>query len=165
MLTCICLCRRNWACIWTSVLHAYVLSGIGCFGDCQCCIRTGEGWCDASCNAGKWRGEISKIKEGRERKWIGRWVIIVLFQVGGRFFILFVSLAPVKDIHGHPIVFVLFLVWSMVELFRCVHISNQYLLSFVQQYYVFGCVSMCACGQKCLRCCFHVGILIMPSRC
>lgn len=41
-----------------------------------------------------------------------------LFQVGGRFLILFIVLQPAEEIHKHVIVFVLFLAWSLVELIR-----------------------------------------------
>ena len=41
-----------------------------------------------------------------------------LVQVLGRFLILFVVLRPAEEIHEHPIVYVLFLVWSLIELIR-----------------------------------------------
>ena len=41
-------------------------------------------------------------------------------QVFGRFLVLFIVLRPSEEIHEHPIVCVLFLVWSLIELFRFV---------------------------------------------
>ena len=43
-----------------------------------------------------------------------------LHQVFGRFLMVFVVLAPAMEIHDHPIVFVLFLVWSLIEVIRWV---------------------------------------------
>ena len=43
-----------------------------------------------------------------------------MLQVFGRFLILFVVLRPSVEIHEHPIVYVLFLVWSLIEIFRYV---------------------------------------------
>ena len=45
---------------------------------------------------------------------------MTLLQVGGRFLILFVVLQPAEEIHEHLVVFVLFLVWSLVEVVRWV---------------------------------------------
>lgn len=45
-------------------------------------------------------------------------IITVFLQVFGRFVILFLVLRPSVEIHDHPIVYVLFLVWSLIEIFR-----------------------------------------------
>lgn len=39
-------------------------------------------------------------------------------QVFGRFLVVFVVLRPSVEIHTHPIVFALFLVWSLIEVIR-----------------------------------------------
>jgi very-long-chain (3R)-3-hydroxyacyl-CoA dehydratase len=45
-------------------------------------------------------------------------ITTVFLQVFGRFVVLFFVLRPSVEIHEHPIVYVLFLVWSLIELFR-----------------------------------------------
>jgi very-long-chain (3R)-3-hydroxyacyl-CoA dehydratase len=45
-------------------------------------------------------------------------ITTVFLQVFGRFLILFAVLGPSVEIHEHPIVYVLFLVWSLIEIFR-----------------------------------------------
>ena len=46
--------------------------------------------------------------------------LIVRAQVFGRFLVLFAVLRPCVEIHDHPIVYLLFMVWSLIEIFRYV---------------------------------------------
>lgn len=45
-------------------------------------------------------------------------VVSTILQVFGRFLMVFVVLVPAVEIHDHPIVFLLFLVWSLIEIIR-----------------------------------------------
>ena len=45
-------------------------------------------------------------------------VVMIVLQVMGRFLILFVVLNQAEELHQHPVVYLLFLVYSLVELVR-----------------------------------------------
>lgn len=75
-------------------------------------------------------------------------LVYPLPQVVGRYLILFVVLQPAEEIHNHPVVFVLFLVWSLIELFRW---ESAY--------------QLCITCHGMVLCCLHlfwIGIPIMP---
>ena len=79
--------------------------------------------CTTRPNADLWRKEEQQIvpfTSACTRNTDNRLIGCVHLQVFGRFLILFAVLRPSVEIHEHPIVYVLFLVWSLIEIFRYV---------------------------------------------